>query len=368
MKPTPFLHSLYLIACFLPCVYLHAAEKPNYIDVLRYGTDMEIQKAFSMVSTDLGEEVNTAVPGIFEEKHAVSVYAAMVAYIGAARLNEADILIRELDRAGAGIDYREAIVRALGELKATEAIDDLKALYSDKRTTGRLKASVIDAWGAIGDPSVEDTLLSIVKDIREEEEVRARALLALGLVGTQKSLDMLKKIAMNVHERKLLRMYAVDSMGKIGQIQVIEELGELIYDGQHEVAEYAAYGIARINREECVPYLLTALRSDYDKVRYIGVQGLVKLKSEEAVRILEYRMRYDMNEKVREEAGKCLALIEGEADGSITAGGEINEETDEIEEDRTSDVMTEDKVVENDSSLGEDNETIADDQEDELIE
>jgi HEAT repeat protein len=99
-------------------------------------------------------------------------------------------------------------------------------------------------------------------------------------------------------------------MGEIGGDEVLDILGELLSDDVHEVVEYAVQSIAKIDTAESGALLMQALRSDFDKVRYFAVVGITRLKYREAAEILEFKSKYDLNERVRSEAVKALEIIQ----------------------------------------------------------
>lgn len=288
-----------------------ASDEEFYRQVLSYGTDSDIIKAFSKVSGDLGPTVNRSVIDIFKEDHSEGVYICVARYIGIAGLKETcAILHNELNRPRMSEDYREELIITLGKIKEPLSVDFLKSYYFDTKRTKRIRKAIIDAWGEIGDSKIEDTLISIISDEYEDKELRARAILSVGKAGTEKSLGILRDIAISPQEEKILRMYSIHSLAKIGGEKVIDILGPLIKDESHEVAEYAVNGMVEIGSKSCGDYLLQALKSDYDKVRIYAAMGLAAIKYEGAIDILKFKSEHDVNERVREEAKKALEVIQ----------------------------------------------------------
>jgi HEAT repeat protein len=311
----------YLIPVFAPLmIYLSAlpgiifAQNENYYNqVLQFGTDADIARTFTMVKEDLGDDINKKILELFREEHSLAVHTALVRYIAAAGMGKAEqVLIQELEDGVPDEDYREECIIALGTLKKPSSIPFLQSYYFNNTSTQRIKKAIIDAWGNIGDLSIEDALMAIAGDAREDSEVRGRAIIALGKVKSVRSLGFLEGIARNKYENRHLRMYAVYSLGEVGGESVLETLGELIEDEMHEVAEYAVQSISNIASEKGGVYLMRALRSDFDKVRYYAVIGLRQLQYHDAVQILAFKAQFDTNETVRKEAEKALELLRGE--------------------------------------------------------
>jgi hypothetical protein len=79
------------------------------------------------------------------------------------------------------------IIAALGELKATDAVQPLLGKLS--RAKWEIKAAIIDALGRIGDPSVVENLKRYLNDRRWQ--VRAAAIVALGRIRCKESVEAL---------------------------------------------------------------------------------------------------------------------------------------------------------------------------------
>jgi len=312
-----FIHFFLLvfILFFIVPGIIFAQNEEFYNQVLLFGTDADIAKAFTNMEVDLGADINKKVLMLFHEEHSLAVHTALVRYMAAIRMSEAEeVLIEELNNGTPDEDYREDLIHALGKLKKTSSLPFLRNYYFNNKSTIRIKKAIIDAWGEIGDVSIEDALVRIVTDVHEDSEVKGRAIIALGKVKSVSSLDLLERIARNRFENKYLRMYAVYSLGEVGGESVLGILGELLRDESHEVAEYAVKSISIIASEKSGIYLIGALRSDYDKVRYYAAIGLGELQYGDAADILAFKAEYDTNEIVRREAQKALEQIQKKND------------------------------------------------------
>jgi HEAT repeat protein len=300
-----------MVSCFLVSTFIIFAQDDEYYNqVFFYGTDGDISTMLKNVDTDLGEGINRKILRLFEEEHSLAVYSAAAAYLGNIRMTAAEkILIHQLHNGLPNEEYREGLIQALGKIGKTSSLQHLRDYYYNKKSTKRIKRAIIDAWGEIGDAHIEDVLLSIASDAREDEELRARAILALGKVKSHNSLEFLEKTATNRYEKKLIRMYSVYSPGEIGGESVLDTLGVLLFDDTHEVAEYAVKSISNIPSEKSGPYLVKALRSNYDMVRYHAVIGLAALQYDDAADILAFKAEYDSNELIRKEARKALETL-----------------------------------------------------------
>jgi HEAT repeat protein len=287
-----------------------AEEEGFYIDVLRFGTDTDITNAFSNLRQMGGEEVNRRVLEAFSETHSDRAYGALVQYIGYARMEGADrVLTRELVHRGGNEDYKEAVVTALGLLKAKSSVAALVSVYDDSRTSKRIKKAILDSLGAIGDRGIEERLIEIARNEKDDPEIRAHAVLALGELKSEKAYETVKRILLKPNEAKIARIYATTSVAKIGGPSALGVLEEVIDDQTHEVAEFAVNNIAEIGTNRGGELLVKALRSNYDKVRYYAAAGLARMKYTEARAILSFKADHDGNEAVRKEAKKALEAL-----------------------------------------------------------
>jgi HEAT repeat protein len=285
-----------------------------FLELLQYGTDSDIIRAFSGVREDLGNAVNRKVLEAFSEKHSENMYLVLMRYMGIAEVEGArDVLLKELEREAETDDYREEVIAVIGINKMSSAVDELDRIYHEKSTSSRVKKAIINAYGKIGTGRIEEILLSIAANNRESTDIRARALLALGDIRSTQSVDMLTEILLNIYEEKILRMYAASSLSKIGGEASIDTLAMVIDDKMHEVSEYAVHGIAEIDSQKGGDVLIDALRSDYDKVRYYAILGLKKRKYMDAVDILRFKASHDSNPTIRKEAKNALEEILGKS-------------------------------------------------------
>jgi len=303
---------IFLLYIILSSYTIAGYDEDFYIKVLKYGTDSDITHTFSSVNENLGDRVNDLVLSVFSRKHSQKVYQALARYIGIAKIIKCkSLLINELNRTGLEEDYVEEIINSLGSFGDPEVIPDLLKILKNEQTSVRTKRAVINSFGDIGNKTVEDELINLLKTENENIDLRAQVILTLGKLKSKKSLPILKEILLNTYEQKILRMYSAISLSRIGKEDVLEILSSVIDDPYHEVAEYAVSAISEIGTKKCGPYLISALRSDYDKVRYLAASGLAGIKYENAVDILEFKANFDSSEHVRKEALKALDVIKG---------------------------------------------------------
>ncbi len=289
---------------------LSGNEENYYLDVLLFGTDSDIINAFSNCNKDLGKDVNNQILKIFQENHRLEVYNTLINYIRVVKLDAAkDLLIKELERKKANDDYLENVIYTIGALKVKKSFNKLINLAVDRNKSKRIRIAAIDAIGELSIKSAEDSLISIVKDKKEDTDIKGHAILSLGKIKSTKSKTLIEKILTNRYEKSLLRMYSAYAIKEIEGESSISILSKLINDKDPKVAEYAVNSIAQLKSKKAGDVLIEALRSDYDGVRYYAAKGLGEIKYKKAIKILEYKAKYDSNKRVREESERSLKKI-----------------------------------------------------------
>ncbi|RKY00986.1 MAG: hypothetical protein DRP54_04480 [Spirochaetes bacterium] len=303
----------FIIFCKLLATSLYGVDNDYYKKVIQYGTDREIINTFRKVYKDLGDEINKELIGLFKEKHKMEVYNVIMDYFGTAKIESArEIILDELKKWPDNEDYQDSILYAVTAIKIKEANQFLLDLFDKKDLSIRIKRSIIKALGEVGDHESGDFLLKIVNDIYKEKELRAEAILALGNLKSKKAESLIEKTLKNKYEPDILRMYSAIALAKIAGKEAIDTLSDYINDPSHEVAEYAISALIEIESPEIGEYLIKALRSDYDKVRYLAIKGIEKIKYADAIDILEFRADYDTNDKIRAEARRVLDLLKSD--------------------------------------------------------
>lgn len=159
-----------------------------------------------------------------------------------------------------GTDFTRALVMALGELRASEAVPALLRLLEIGARTGMdaaLKWTIADALGDIGDAEALEALVVLCTD--SEWGVRSSAAKAIGKIfsvnpniprgAKSNAIGALLKVLEDRHAA--VRVYAVWSLGKSGarDENVIAALNEALMNGDNLVREYARDALKRLERK-----------------------------------------------------------------------------------------------------------------------
>ncbi|RMH93635.1 MAG: HEAT repeat domain-containing protein [Calditrichaeota bacterium] len=163
---------------------------------------------------------------------------------------------------------REYAARALGQLNAREAIEELIPLLSDLVQEVRDAAS--EALIHIGAPAV-DALIAALSDAGAREMV-ARTLVGIG----EPAVEPLCKVA----EKgwfKHARRYAAWALGEIGDPRAVNALLVTYMDSDTEVRESAARALKRLG-ESAVGALSTYLKAEDINVRRAAARLLESIE------------------------------------------------------------------------------------------
>jgi HEAT repeat protein len=141
---------------------------------------------------------------------------------------------------------RVTVVKAIGDLGTTEAIDPLlQILVNDKEYPGPRNAAAM-ALGKLGDEKAVDPLIGILMNKKEEEHVRVGAAVALGMVKNRMTVEPLINILKDNKEDTQLRVAAASSLGNIGDQRAIEPLQDALKDPSDYIKSAAQTALRKI--------------------------------------------------------------------------------------------------------------------------
>ncbi|TVQ39839.1 MAG: HEAT repeat domain-containing protein [Spirochaetaceae bacterium] len=218
----------------------------------------------------------------------------------------------------------ESAVRAIGRRGGDDDIEQLLVRLNDRRTATGLRGAVVLALGELRAAEAVDELIRISGNSSEDATVRRYAADSLGRIGDPRAIDALS--ALVTSEDTLLRAYAVNGIGHFQGEQVERVLTNALRDSFWRVRVSALQGIARHGMTDAVPAVIFRAERDPEvPVRSQAFETLAQLDDRRARTFLrEFVLNERNNEALRitalqkivqYDAAAHLELVETLIDG-----------------------------------------------------
>lgn len=178
-------------------------------------------------------------------------------------------LIKKLD--DKSFKVRLAVVEALGRLRDQEAVEPLARILKDKSVKIRSTA-VWALWAIEGNLAIE-YLIKALND--KNENVRSAAIYYLKFLKDKRAVQPL--ISMIAKSNKNIRSQIAETLGEIGDVQAVEPLIELLEDRDYFVRAKAAEALGKIKDIRAIQPLLKTLKDRYFNVVKEAAKALEKL-------------------------------------------------------------------------------------------
>jgi len=176
---------------------------------------------------------------------------------------------------------REAVAKALSEIRETQAVQPLVAVLKDKDSSVREAAA--RALGKIGDVQAVQPLAAAI-DNREFDLVTVEAAWALGGIGDAQAVRPLVAALKGCHWK--VKQRAAEALGKIGDAQAVQPLLALLEDEISWARRAAAKALGEIGDAQAVRPLVAALEDDDSSVQATAAGALGKIGDAQVVELL----------------------------------------------------------------------------------
>ncbi len=182
---------------------------------------------------------------------------AAIRLLGAAgKAREARALLEAYEREGVEKDTKEAIVKALGALKAVEAFDLLAGIASSEESTKALRMYACEALGAMGDERAVTILIKAAAG--SDPHVRAQAIEALGAFSSDSAVSAVREGLRDSHVLPRAAAVRAAASGKdAGAVPFLEYKAS--YDPEKTVREASLKALASIGGDRALDYLSSFL-------------------------------------------------------------------------------------------------------------
>ncbi|MDH5717087.1 MAG: HEAT repeat domain-containing protein [Spirochaetia bacterium] len=178
------------------------------------------------------------------------------------------------------------LITILSEYKNTEIADFLFEKLKEENTYKNNKSAIIRYFGNVSynKKEVIDYLEELVANKMYDELLRSYSAYSLGKMNNQSSVKILRETFSNINSIK-----NPEEKSRYARLMIFL-IGSLI----------------QLNDAEMLPLLVEMTRNDNPSVRVRAIKHLADLNLKENKELLEYKEKYDPNERVRKEAAKAL--------------------------------------------------------------
>ena len=188
----------------------------------------------------------------------------------------------------------ETAIRAIGLRGAEDDIGPLLDRLNDRRTPSALRAAVVLALGELRAVDAVDELIRIGNNSSEDGTVRRYAADSLGRIGDPRAIDTLSALVSS--DDTLLRAYAVNGIGHFEGEEVERVLTGALRDSFWRVRVSALQGIARHNVTDAIPAVIFRAERDPEvPVRSQAFETLAALDDRRARTFLQDFVQNERN-------------------------------------------------------------------------
>jgi HEAT repeat protein len=259
------------------------------LQILKEETDAEV---LTRAITTLGElkyapaseAVIIKMNHDFEDVRVAAVYA--IQKIGGSSAAERMTELLKKQDLSKNSNYTEALIRTLGHLKAKEMLKFAEDSVKSKKTSSANRQFFVLFIDDIASPESKDFLMKLYTSEDEESIIRSYAVHAIAKIGGDDAKNSIRQTI------KTIDSYPIKKKKKYYTLYI-----------------YSVSALAKMGDPDAIPLLMTALRSNSDEVRLKAVSLMKELKDKRTIDILQYKMKYDPNQKVRSAARKALTEL-----------------------------------------------------------
>ncbi|MBQ7158700.1 MAG: HEAT repeat domain-containing protein, partial [Treponema sp.] len=171
--------------------------------------------------------------------------------------DEAVYLTEYLDREDLSVPQKQALVRVLGELKATETYDKLVEIAQDKDENTFMRMYSAEAIGAMGNPDAVPILL----ELYEDTDPNMRIYVIKGLSHFPQNADARKTIVQGIRDSYYkVRLEAINVVKEQGETAAVPYLIHRAKNDPEKVVKETTYPVlAQLNTKEGNDFLVSQI-------------------------------------------------------------------------------------------------------------
>ena len=215
-------------------------------------------------------------------------------------------------------DVRIAAVTALREIKAVQKKDDLvkKLKEQDTSVDSNFTEALIQSLGDFKANELAPWAQEHISNIKTSKIIRVALVIFLGKSGSAADKEFLVKLYRDENEELNIRSYAVNSISKLGLKEASPDIKQVLSDidsypfkkkkSYYNLYLYSIVALVKLGDAEAIPRLMDAMKSNNTGVRVKAIDLIKEFNDKRTIDILQYKMKYDPEPKVRNAARKAL--------------------------------------------------------------
>jgi len=245
--------------------------------------------ALALGSTDSNKAVEPLIKVLKDQDSKVRCNAALA--LGSIGSNQAlaslalESLLREMkegESAGSSNEYLTAVLKGLGKIGSTQAVEAITAAMKDQGQDVVVRKEAVEVLHEIDSAEAFNAIIMALED--QNSEIRTSAAKAFCLIRSDQAVKPLIK-ALKDSDRDARSVVAY-ALGVIGSDQAVEPLMEALKDPDKDVRGEAAVALGSIGSNRATEPLIKALDDEDEDVRREVAYALGLIGSDQAVRPL----------------------------------------------------------------------------------
>jgi len=229
--------------------------------------------------------------------------------LGQLRAKEAIPDLLKAFRVDISEDVRMNAVKALGAMRAQEAVKDFREGLLNKTEAAWVQAYCAEGLGMVNAVEAMDDLRAALRS-NSHRYVRSHSAWALGHMRASSAKGDLRR-ALREDAEEVVRGECAKALGKLGTTDAANDLtAALLHDNSTVVVVYAAEALSTVGTPSVIPELRKALlKSGRPEVRSGAAEVLGHLHAKDAVDDLIFVLSHDKKSDVRESAAFALGRL-----------------------------------------------------------
>lgn len=294
------------------CVPLFAQSDDAQRDILRYGTDNEINELIKTLKKDNAEYLDEELTSLARTTKNPVIKSQVLGFFSARSKTGLESVALTL------IDNRDneetvnvlAALDYLGTVKYSSAQKTIRALVDDgnDRLTNAALRTVGSAVNEANAGDAAEFLIDYYETKNPGEETQREIVMALGETGSKRATEFLSGI-IGANERPVLTMTALSSVAKIADPDALDAVTGATASKDPAIRAAAVEALGSFDGKAVDEALLDAFRDSHFRTRLAAVKAAGKRKLAPAIPFLKFRSEKDEVPSVQDESLRSLGAI-----------------------------------------------------------